>query len=104
MRSSQADVRGSDPMVGEIVLLLRKIIYMPEGSLSADTRLADLGLDSLDLIEAGLELEALLGRDLPEGAMQEARTVGELARCFGEATPGHVHASPHFSRVLSSAL
>ena len=43
----------------------------------------DLGADSLDLVEAGLELEALIGRDLPECALAEARTVGDLARCFG---------------------
>jgi len=84
MSASQNQDRMPDPLVGEIVLLLRKVIYAPDGSISANTRLEDLGLDSLDLIEAGLELEALLGRDIAENALQEARTVGDLARCFGE--------------------
>ena len=84
MRSSQTNAAASDPLVGEIVLLLRKIVYAPDGSITPQTRLADLGMDSLDLIEAGLELEALLGRDLPEDALRNVETVGDVARCFGE--------------------
>jgi len=87
MPASPSESRPVDPMVGEIVLLLRKVIYAPDASISVDTRLEDLGLDSLDLIEAGLELEALLGRNLPENALQDARTVGDLARCFGPVPP-----------------
>ncbi len=73
-----------DPMLGEIVLLLRKVIYAPDGSVTAETPLEDLGLDSLDLLEAALELEALLGRDIADMALRQVRTVGDLARCFGE--------------------
>jgi acyl carrier protein len=83
MPSTDSQSQPFDPSVGEIVSLLRKIIYLPESSITAQTRLTDLGLDSLDLVEAGLELESLLGRELPENALAEARTVGDLARCFG---------------------
>lgn len=89
MGANHAETPATDPMVGEIVLLLRKVIYAPEGSISADTRLEDLGLDSLDLIEAGLELEALVGRDIVDSALQDVRTVGDLARCFGNSAPRH---------------
>ena len=89
MRSSQTDAHAPDPLVGEIVVLLRKIVYAPEGSITAATRLGDLGLDSLDLIEAGLELEALLGHDLPEDALRKVLTVGDLARCFGAGNAQH---------------
>ena len=82
--SGQTEARVPDPLVGEIVGLLRKIVYAPTGSITPQTRLADLGLDSLDLIEAGLELEALLGRDLREGTLRDAVTVGDLAHCLGE--------------------
>lgn len=82
MSTDHAKNSAADPLVGEIILLLRKVIYAPEGSLCADTRLEDLGLDSLDLVEAGLELEALLGRDIADSALLDARTVGDLARCF----------------------
>jgi acyl carrier protein len=91
MPSSQTDARGADPLLGEIVLLLRKIVYAPEGSITPETVLSDLGLDSLDLIEAGLELEALLGRDLPEASLRDVRTVGDLAQCFrGTADSGRL--------------
>ncbi len=84
MGSDETNAVRSDPLVGEIVQLLRKIVYAPDGSITPQTRLADLGLDSLDLIEAGLELEALLGRDLPEDALRDVETVGDVARCFGD--------------------
>lgn len=83
MPSPAVAVPDGDPLVGEIVLLLRRIVYAPDGSITPETPLTDLGLDSLDLIEAGLELEALVGRDLPEGALRAVATVGDLARCFG---------------------
>lgn len=86
MAAIVASTAVADPVVGEIVLLLRRIVYAPDGSITPETRLADLGLDSLDLMEAGLELEALLGRDLPDMALRDARTVGDLASCF--AAPG----------------
>jgi acyl carrier protein len=85
MRPHQPVPATSDAAVAEIVGLLRKIIYAPEGGLTAETRLEDLGLDSLDLLEAGLELETLTGCELPEGALAEARTVGDLARCLSAA-------------------
>ena len=85
MRSGTADSQSSDPLVGELVLLLRRIVYAPEGSITPETLLTELGMDSLDLVEAGLELESLIGQDLPEDALAEARTVGDLARCFGTA-------------------
>jgi acyl carrier protein len=88
MRSGTVDSQSSDPLVGELVLLLRRIVYAPEGSITPQTLLTDLGMDSLDLVEAGLELESLIGRDLPEYALAEARTVGDLARCFGTEMEG----------------
>lgn len=84
MRSSQTDARDCDSLAGEIVVLLREIVYAPDGSITPQTRLAELGLDSLDLIEAGLELEALLGRDLPEDALRDVETVADLAQWFAE--------------------
>ena len=83
MHSTDAESPTADLIVEEIVLLLRRIIYAPDASITPQTRLAELGLDSLDLVEAGLELEALLGRDLPASALADARTVGDVARCFG---------------------
>jgi acyl carrier protein len=70
-------------LAADIVSMLRKIIYVPGNTITADTRLEDLGLDSLDLVEAGLELEAVVGEDLPDGILTGgANTIGELAASF----------------------
>ncbi len=78
----------NNSLVAEIIVKLRSIIYAPEGSITSRTMLADLGLDSLDLMEAGLELEAAIGHDMPDNALFEVKTVGDLAACLaGRATP-----------------
>jgi len=75
-------MRGGEPAnAGEdIVRLLRTVLHLPPAALTAQTRLDTLGLDSLDLVEAGLELEAITGRDLPDGALTEAHTIGDVVR------------------------
>ena len=87
MHSSATGSAMSDPLVDDIVVLLRKIVYVPDSDITAQTELAALGIDSLDLMEAGLELEALLDREVADDALTGARTVGDLARCFGVAPP-----------------
>jgi len=82
MRATEIDAK-----IADCIAALHRIIYLPEGSLTAQSRLADLGLDSLDLMEAALELEALLGRDLPDAALAAARTVGDLADCLALPPP-----------------
>jgi acyl carrier protein len=69
----------TDALVAEFVAMLRKIIFVPPGGITSQTPIRDLGLDSLDLVEAALELEALIGRELPDGILSEARTVGDVA-------------------------
>jgi acyl carrier protein len=76
-----------DSLVADCVAILRQIVYLPEGAITEQTRLADLGLDSLDMMEAALELEAALGRELPDGAMINARSVGDLAACLAGGAP-----------------
>lgn len=80
----------ADATVDEILRLLRAVIYAPEGRISAETRLEDLGLDSLDLFEAGLEIEEMLGRDAAAAAaaLHDVRTVGDFARCFAAPPAG----------------
>ena len=74
-----------DAAMADVMALLRRLIYAPEGGIAPATRLDDLGLDSLDLVEAGLELEALTGRELPDKVFANAQTVGDLARALAAA-------------------
>jgi acyl carrier protein len=80
----------TNALVNEIVAVLQKIAYVDGRSISAETRLGDLGLDSLDLVEAGLELEAIVGNELPDHAFNDARTIRELAACFDSGPDGNV--------------
>lgn len=65
--------------IQQVLDLLRTLIYAPAAGVTAQTRLADLGLDSLESVEVGLELEALLGCELPEDAFHPDNTVADLA-------------------------
>ena len=74
-------------LVGDIIALVRRLVYAPDRGLTAETRLADLGLDSLDMVEAGLELEAMMGQDLPDGAFGSVTTIGDLAAWASGSRP-----------------
>ena len=39
---------------------------------------ADVGLDSLDVVELGLGLEERFGVDMPESDMEDVKTVGDI--------------------------
>lgn len=70
-------------LTSNIVAMLCKMLYASDCNITADTALADLGLDSLDLVEAGLELEAIVGHDMPDSILYDgACTIGELAASF----------------------
>lgn len=69
--------RADDPLVTRIVAVLTEVLFLPPGSLTPETRLADLDLDSLDLMEAMLELEIRLGYSFDVNFI-DARTTGEL--------------------------
>ncbi len=87
MAAIAAPTAAADPVLGEIVLLLRRIVYAPAGSITPETELHDLGLDSLDLVEVGLELEGLLGREIAVEALRDVRTVADLARHVAPPPP-----------------
>jgi acyl carrier protein len=72
----------TDALIARITAALRDIFYIPETRFFPGLRLADLGLDSLDLVEARLELEATFGPILHSAGLNAATTIGELAACF----------------------
>jgi len=67
------------------------------GSLAPDARLGiDLGLSSLDRVELHAHLETMLGRELPETALSETTSVGEVERLLRQ--PG-LAAEPELERL-----
>ena len=73
MRTSE-----TDPSSACVITTLAEILYLPASGVTAETCIADLGLDSFDLLEAGLELEVALDCAL-SNAHLAARTIGDLA-------------------------
>lgn len=53
----------------------------------ADTPFAQLGLDSLDLIELVVEAERVLGRSIPNEALGEIKTLRQLIAAGASPSP-----------------
>jgi acyl carrier protein len=75
------DVRPSRDQVLDGV---RKIVgeqmgMPPENIRETDALEADLGCDSLDVVEIAMEVEEHFGIDVPEDLGEGARTVGQIA-------------------------
>jgi len=69
-------------MTSDIVRLIGEILEDIAGEAPADlgpgTRLADLGLDSLNLLELLGALEQELGVEIPDGLVMSATTVADI--------------------------
>jgi acyl carrier protein len=64
---------------------------LPGGSLTPQTRLADLAADSLDLVELVLDLEEEFGVSFAQADLRTVHTLGDLAallRRRNHAAPG----------------
>ncbi len=100
---------------------IRSVLEDPTIELDPDAPLAELGLDSLEVVELKAEAERLLGRPVPVAWLTEARTLRELARRLeGDAArrpepaaseragaaddaardPWSEHVNPHVARQL----
>jgi acyl carrier protein len=55
------------------------------GRVTAEAKLADLGVDSVDLVELEITAGDRFGIDLPDGAFADALTVADLATAIDEA-------------------
>jgi acyl carrier protein len=67
-------------ILDRMVEVIRESLYHSDHPITAATRLVeDIGLDSLDLIEVGIDIEDTFRVELPDDAIVRFRTVGELA-------------------------
>lgn len=68
----------------DVVARVEKIISVQVGSdagLSSETHLQDdLGMDSLELVELGIELENEFGVELPDADVRRCATLGDIAQ------------------------
>jgi acyl carrier protein len=69
---------GSFPSPADGLARLAALAGCPVEELDRELRVADLGLDSLDVLELRLAMEEAAGRVLPDALVAEVRTVGDV--------------------------
>lgn len=68
-----------------VASIVRQVSEKPLGDISPDTRIADLGIDSITFAEIVVQIEDALGIDVPFGRWLRVRTVREVLDMIGEA-------------------
>src|SRR5262249_11908288 len=77
------------PSCGHLLWWFHERFFEFAGPITADTRLReDLKLDSLDIVELVMEIEAELGIEIPDQDYAHIRTVGDLLRYLRNLRPG----------------
>jgi acyl carrier protein len=81
----RSEIRASSPLAREQVLADVRRIVGEQMAIAADeieahhALVADLGCDSLDVIEIVMEIEEHFGLDIPDDRADTVRTVGDMA-------------------------
>ncbi len=68
----------SDPLAAQILARLSTALHKPLEGVAPETSLADLALDSLDLITVMFELEDQFGISIPDEEFRALGTVGDV--------------------------
>ena len=70
-----------------VVTVLIEVAHVEDDGIEPETRLDDLGLDSLARLEIGLALQNECDVELDDAAVAEAETVRDLVELVVSATP-----------------
>jgi acyl carrier protein len=87
-------------ILSDVIAAIRHALCLPDTPISAATRFAeDLGLDSLDLVEVAMELEARFQVELPDDFGERCRSVAQIAgylsqRYFQDAPEAELEFEP----------
>lgn len=66
-------------MLEKIVAMLAEQLGVPRSKITKDSKIVDdLGADSLDVVELLMQLEDETGKTIPDDAVAEIKTVGDL--------------------------
>jgi acyl carrier protein len=77
---------GVQDQIHLVIVAVSNIFGVPAGTLTEDTAPADvLGWDSFGRIQVAIELERLLGRELPLRETIEANSIKEIGAVLGRA-------------------
>jgi acyl carrier protein len=80
--------RSQDIILGKVIDLVRETLYLPGEEITSNTDLKqDFGLDSLDVLQAFLDLEAEFGFEFAHKDAWECSSLGDLAAYIGHQLP-----------------
>ena len=69
----------TNAITSKVVAAIRETLFLHTAPIAGETRLVeDLGVDSLDLVEAMIDLEEEFGIEFPTDAAERLRTVGNV--------------------------
>ncbi len=67
-----------DELTEQVMSALAKVKHIPRESITPESALDSLRLDSLDKISLLFELEEMLGSTIPDDQLHDVRTVGDV--------------------------
>ncbi len=82
--------RPPSQLAEQVTLLISRLTKQPQEQIGLETRLDELGIDSLLRVELTALLEARFRVSLPESAIAAAQTVGEVVELLAERLGGAV--------------
>jgi len=81
--------RSDEKILAKVIELIRETLYLPSGEITGETNLKqDFGLDSLDILQAFLDLEAEFDLEFSHDTMWDCESLGEVARYIGTCASG----------------
>lgn len=66
-------------MLDKVIAMLAEQLGVPQSKITKDSKIVDdLGADSLDVVELLMQLEDETGKTIPDDAVANIKTVGDL--------------------------
>lgn len=72
----------------EVLCRIAAVLALPDGSVTTDTELADVVVDSFALVEMMIELQEDYGVHFAQGDLQPLRTAGDVADLIARHVAG----------------
>lgn len=76
---------GTDERSQKVIAIIGQIATVPADKITLDTKLEDLGIESLDRVEIAIELETEFDIRISDSAAGRFATVGDVTRHIDEA-------------------
>ncbi len=89
----------SNAVIDKVVAAIAKVKRIPPESITLESRLEDLGMDSLDGLNVFFELEEALDMSIPDEQARSMRSVREVVDGINRLLEGKDHRDDHRVQV-----